>query len=171
MSGGPIAPGRAERVYNGAATGVSAWVWDVAFEHHNRPVVLYVTFPSPDRHVYWYAHFEGHHWVSHRLTVGGPTISPGTIETEYSGGLALDHTNPSTVYLSRQVRGCFEIERWCTDDGGHRWRRSTVVRTPGQDDLRPVVPRGSDSGAVKLLWLQGHYGSYTHYRTSIAFMR
>ena len=171
MAGGPITPDRAERVYDGPAAGVSGWVWDVAFDHHHRPVIVYATFPSPDRHLYWYAHFEGGHWVSHLLTVGGPTISPGTIETEYSGGLALDHTNPSTVYLSRQVRGWFEIERWRTDDGGARWHHSTVVRTPGRDDLRPVVPRGSDTGGIKLLWLQGHYGSYTHYRTSIAFLR
>ena len=30
---------------------------------------------------------------------------PGTIESEYSGGVALDHSDPSIVYVSREVRG------------------------------------------------------------------
>jgi hypothetical protein len=46
-----------------------------------------------------------------------------------------------------------------------------VVRTPGQDDVRPVVPRGHEGGPIKLLWLHGDYISYTRYRTSIEFER
>ncbi len=167
----PIAPHQADLVYDGPAHGVSGWVWDVAFDRHRHPVIVYATFPSPTRHLYWYARFTGRRWVSHFLTVGGPTISPTTIETEYSGGLALDHADPSIVYLSRKVGRWFRIERWSSDDGGYRWHHRTVVSTPGRDDLRPVVPRGSDGGGIRLLWLEGHYGSYTHYRTSIAFLR
>lgn len=171
LSATPIAAQQADRVYNGQAAGISGWVWDVAFNQRQRPVIVYATFPSSRRHLYWYARYDGHRWVSHFLTVGGPTISPGTIETEYSGGIALDHSDPSVVYLSRQVAGWFEIERWTTEDGGYHWHHSTVVRTPGADDLRPVVPRGAAPGSIRLLWLQGHYGSYTHYRTRIAFLR
>jgi BNR repeat-containing family member len=170
LNGNAISPGQADLVYDGRATGVSSWVWDVALGS-GHPVIVYATFPSAWNHAYWYARWTGRRWVSHFLTFAGPTISPGTIETEYSGGLALDHAHPSTVYLSRKVRGWFEIEKWTTHDGGYRWTHSTIVRTPGADDIRPVVTRGSDSGPMSLLWLHGHYGTYSSYRTSVDFLR
>ena len=171
MDGPPIAPAAADVVYDARATHTSGWVWDVALEGTGHPAVVYATFPSASNHLYWYARWNGHRWVSHLLAHGGPTISPGTIEYQYSGGLALDHGNPDVVYLSRKVRGWFQIERWRTRDHGARWRHVTVVRTPGADAIRPVVARGSDGGPMSLLWLSGHYGTYTSYRTSVKFQR
>jgi hypothetical protein len=167
----PVYPRQAQTVYDAKRTGVSAWVWDVAFGADGRPVILYATFPSAAHHAYWYASWNGRRWISHPITVAGPTISPGTIEYEYSGGLTLDHADTSVVFLSRRVRGWFEIERWTTPDGGYTWRHRTVVRTPGADDVRPLVPRGSAGGAGSLLWLHGHYGSYTNYGTSVGYLR
>ena len=103
------------------------------------------------RQEYWYADWTGTRWISHFLTVGGGTISPGTIEFEYSGGIALDHSDPSVLYLSRRVSGGFEIERWTTADGGVRWRHMVVVPAGGTENVRPVVPRGWDRGAMSLL--------------------
>lgn len=171
LRAGPVAAQRADLVYNARATGVPGWVWDVALGPDGRPVIVFATFRSARDHLYWYARFDGRRWLLHRLVHGGPTISPGTIEYEYSGGLALDHGDPSTVYLSRRVRGWFEIERWHTSDGGAHWSDMTVARTPGADDVRPVLARGADAGTMSLMWLQGRYGSYTHYRTSVAFLR
>lgn len=168
---GPIAPRRADLVYNAQATHVGAWVWDVAFDSHGRPVIVYATFPPDHRHKYWYAHWTGTRWVSHFLAIGGRTISPGTIEREYSGGIALDHSDPSIVYLSRQVRGGYEIERWTTPDGGSHWRHKVVVPADGTENVRPVVPRGWDSGPMSLIWLHGHYGDYSRYHTSIDYLR
>jgi BNR repeat-containing family member len=167
---GQIAPQQADLVYDADKTGVRAWVWDVAIDPAGRPVIVYATFPSPSRHVYWYAKWTGQRWISHRMTVGGPSISPRTIETEYSGGIALDHADPSIVYLSRKIGTWFELERWTTTDGGYSWHFSTVVRTPGSDNVRPVVPRGP-GGPIDVLWLHGHYRGFTDYRTSIAFLK
>jgi len=167
----PIAPQRADLIYNGGRSGASSWVWDTAFARDGRPVVVYATFADVHNHRYWYARFDGRRWVSHFMTFAGPTISRRTIEQQYSGGLALDHSDPSVVFLSRKVRGHFQIERWRTGDGGAHWQHTVVVRTSGADDVRPVVPRNADGGPMGLLWLQGHYGSYTTYRTSIAYLR
>ncbi|MGI8412041.1 MAG: BNR-4 repeat-containing protein [Solirubrobacteraceae bacterium] len=171
LARGSIAPRQGDLVYNGRTTGVSAWVWDVALDSHQRPVILYATFRSLANHAYWYAHFDGHRWVSHFMTFGGPSISPGTIEQQYSGGMALDHSDPSIVYLSRKVRGAFEVERWSTRNGGYSWHHETVVRSRGVDNVRPVVPRGASGGSIPLLWLRGHYGSYSAYRTRVAFLK
>jgi hypothetical protein len=171
LGGGAIAPRQADLVYDANKTGIRAWVWDVALDSDGRPVIVYATFPSPSRHLYWYATWSGRRWVSHLVTVGGPSISPHTIETEYSGGIVLDHADPSIVYLSRKVAGAFEIERWTTPDHGYSWKYSTVVRTGRVDDVRPVVPRGADGGPIRLLWLHGRYVGYKRYRTSIAFTK
>ncbi len=171
MGSGPIAPEQADVVYDAQATKVPAWVWDVALRPNGNPVIVYATFPSNSHHEYWYAAWTGSRWISHFLTVGGGSISPGTIEYEYSGGIALDHSDPSIVYLSRQVPGGWEIERWTTDDGGFHWSHTVVVPADGTQNVRPVVPRGWDHGPMSLLWLHGHYGSYTDYHTSIDYLR
>jgi BNR repeat-containing family member len=166
-----IAPRRAQLVYDAHAGHAPAWVWDTAFGRRRRPVIVYATFPTRTDAIYWYAVFNGSRWVSHRMTDGGGSISPGTIEYEYSGGIALDHSNPSTVYVSIQAHGGWEIQRWSTADGGVHWTRRTVVGADRTDNVRPVVPRGYDGGPMGLLWLRGDYNSYTTYKTSIAFLR
>ena len=171
LSHGPIRPRQAQVVYDARRTGVSAWLWDVAYAADGSPVIVYATFPSDSNHAYWYAHWTGRRWVSHFMTFAGPTISPDTIEYEYSGGMTLDHADPSVVYISRKLRGWFEIERWSTGDGGRSWHHVTVVRTPGADDVRPVVPRGAEGEPPSLLWLNGTYGSYTSYRTAVDYLR
>jgi hypothetical protein len=171
LPGSSISPSQADLVYDGNAHGVAGWVWDVAFNHRGRPVIVYATFPSADNHEYWYADRIGHRWVSHFMTFAGPTISPGTIEYEYSGGITLDHSDPSIVYLSKRVNGHWEIERWTTSDGGYRWRHTTIAGRGSADNIRPVVPRGSTGGPMSLVWLRGRYNTYTTYRTSIAYLR
>jgi hypothetical protein len=130
-------------------------------------VIVYATFPSVSNHAYWYARWDGRRWISHFLAAAGPSISPGTIETQYSGGIALDHSKPSILYLSRRVGRWFRIERWRTTDGGYRWSHTTVAGTGG-DATRPVVARGG-TGGLSLAWMGGHYGRYIHYRTTIYF--
>ena len=165
----PIAPRQTSLVYDATKTHAPAWPWDVAIGRDGRPVIVYATFPPGAQHVYWYARFDGRRWISYELTRAGGSISPGTIEQQYSGGVALDHTQPATVYLSRQVHGGWQIERWSTPDGGAHWRRSLVVPADGTENVRPVVPRGYTGGPIGLVWLRGVYGTYTDYKTSIAF--
>jgi hypothetical protein len=144
MGRGPIAPSQADLVYNARITRASAWVWDVALDPRTgRPVIVYATFPSAQHHDYWYAERTATRWVSHFLTGAGGTIAPDTMEFEYSGGITLDHADPSIVHLSRDVRGGYEIERWTTDDGGTSWHH-TVVVPPGIDLIGPwSQPRGT----------------------------
>jgi hypothetical protein len=78
MDGRAISPRAADMVYNAHATGTSSWVWDVALDASRHPVIIYATFPSAEDHLYWYARWTGTAWVSHLLTHGGATISPGS---------------------------------------------------------------------------------------------
>ena len=84
MGAGAIAPSRGDPVYNGLAKHASGWVWDVAIDSHGHPVIVYATFQRLSDHEYWYADWNGRRWASHFMTFAGPTISPGTIERQYS---------------------------------------------------------------------------------------
>ena len=143
LGAGPIAPSRGDLVYNGHATGVSAWVWDVAIAPNGRPVIVYATFPTRREPSVLVRELERPAPGSRTsLTTAGPSISPKSIEYEYSGGMGLDHSDPSIVYLSRKVANGWEIERWTTPNGGSSWRHSVVVPAAGTQNVRPVVPRG-----------------------------
>ena len=133
----PIDPGGADLVHDANATGVSAWVWDVAADSSGRPAIVYAAFPEGTDHRYRYARWDGSHWHDNEITPAGAWFSsahvpPGARLARatflyYSGGLALDHEDPSVVYLSRPVDGTFEIERWTTSDAGETWTSVPVT--------------------------------------------
>ena len=170
----PFTPEQADCVYSAAATGARAWVFDVAADEAGRPVIAYTQLPEETDHRYHYACWDGAKWLDTELCAGGkwfPQTKPGTKETEtyYSGGLALDHDNPSVVYLSRPLNGVREIERWTTPDAGKTWKSEAVTSGSKHDNIRPVVVRHYSADGPTVLWLNlsGRYLHYTDYRASI----
>lgn len=167
----PLTPEQADRVYDGSSDG-RAWVWDIALDEDRHPVIAYTRLPAETDHRYGYARWTGVEWLDVQMTEGGawfPQTVEGQVEREphYSGGVALDHANPSIVYLSRPVNGQFEIERWTTQDKGRTWRSAAITRNSTAMNVRPVVPRGHAGPMSSVLWMQGSYEHYTRYRTSI----
>jgi hypothetical protein len=161
----PIAAARGESVYRGKPR---AWVWDVASDSEGRPVIVYATFPTKTDHRYRYARWNGSRWIDVQLARAGGSIVPGGRERQYSGGIALDHGDPSTVYLSRKIRGVFEIERWRTPNRGRTWTRVAVTSRSAQDNVRPVAPRGAHAdGPAPVLWMSGAYPSYMSFSTGL----
>lgn len=170
----PVDPAAADLVYDAAATGEKAWIWDVAGDEENRPVIVYVRFPDDEHHVYYYARWDGRQWQNHRLIDAGkwfPQTPPGKAEPEpnYSGGLVLDHEDPSVVYLSRQVDGVFELERWQTPDSGKTWNSKPITSSSGRDNVRPFAVRNAGrDNPVQVLWMRNsHYRHYTDFRSSV----
>lgn len=170
----PIFPRDADRVYDARADSVRAWVWDIALDEYDRPVIAYTNFPETDDHRYRYARWNGESWDDHEICPAGSwTVDADpekhTIRQElwYSGGIALDHNDPSIVYLSRPVNDVFEIERWRTPDGGATWSHEPVTCNSAADNIRPVVPRGHTADGPDVLWLHGDYIHYEDYETSV----
>lgn len=168
----PFEPADADTAYDAVAGGARAWVWDVAADSDGHPAIVYAVFPRPSDHRYRYACWDGDSWIDHEIARAGPWFPdtpPGQEEKEvyYSGGAALDHGNPSVVYLSRSVRGVFEVERWVTPDRGKSWRSEAVTSGSSVGNVRPVVPRHHTPDGPGLLWMSGPYVSYTDYGTSI----
>jgi hypothetical protein len=165
----PITPAAADKVYDGAE---NAWVHDVAIGPDGRPVIVFAAFPSQTDHRYMYARWTGSEWAVHQITPAGGSFNPQANEYYYSGGITLDHEDPSRVYLSRQIGDVFEVETWTTPDGGVSWPETEVSAvTAGSTvkNVRPVSPRGLTPfwSDLSVLWMRGVYNSYIDYHTSI----
>jgi hypothetical protein len=173
MSDLPLVHGRADLVYDGRTTGVRAWIWDVAADHDGRPVIVYARLPEESDHRYHYARWNGDEWIDSEIVPGGgwfPETPVGVTEPEphYSGGIVLDHTDPSVVYLSRPVEGVFEIEQWRTRNGGITWRSHAITAGSAGDNVRPFVIRNHHRSPPTLLWMEiRRYRHYLDFDTAI----
>ena len=129
----PITPGEGDDVSDDPTE--PAWVHDVAADSAGRPVIVFATFPTAADHRYFYAHWTGSAWEVHQITPAGGSIAENGASPYYSGGLTLDHEDPSRVYLSRQVGGCWQVETWTTATtgrpGARRPSRPRPARTSG----------------------------------------
>ncbi len=166
MSDLPLAHDSSDLVYDGRTTGVRAWIWDVAADEDGRPIIVYARLPAEADHRYHYARWTGEEWIDSEIVASGgwfPNTPEGVVEPEphYSGGVVLDHGDPSVVYLSRPVGRVFEIERWRTRDGGDTWRTHAVTAGSARDNVRPFVIRNHGRSSPTLLWMENR--RYRHY--------
>jgi hypothetical protein len=178
LDGLPLTPEQLDRVYDATAHGARAWIWDIALDPDGRPVIVYATFPEEDDHRYRYATWDGARWSDHEICASGawfpepiPDARGRRYYLYYSGGVSLDHVDPSVVYLSREINGVHEIERWATPDGGRTWESEPITCGSSKDNVRPVVPRNRAPGGPRVIWMHGDYDHYTRYETSLCMVR
>ncbi|MCK4966716.1 BNR-4 repeat-containing protein [bacterium] len=168
----PINPSEADKVYDANISGVRSWIWDIAIDNSGNPVIVYTYLPEETDHQYRYARWNGRKWEDYEITKAGswfPQTQKGQQEPDpyYSGGIILDHNNPSVVYLSKEINGIFEIEKWMTPDGGAAWTSEKITSGSKKNNVRPIVPRGYKKGEVGLIWMYGDYIEYTEYYTAL----
>jgi len=167
-----VTPAQATRIYDGNAGSGKAWVHDLALDGGGRPVITFARFPTDTDHRYHYTQWTGSAWQTRELTPAGDSIAELPGEPNYSGGIVLDHTNPSVVVLSRQVGSVNEIERWTTTNGGANWSSEAITANSVDTQVRPFVPYGlSSRDPLGVLWMAGRYPSYTTYQTRIQATR
>jgi len=172
----PVRHSESDLVYDGKKSNVRAWVWDIAIDRKGNPVIVYTQLPHETDHRYHYVYWADNHWKDTELVAAGrwfPQTPPGTEEREvhYSGGITLDHGNPAIVYLSKQVNGNFEIERWETPDQGKSWNTQMITSNSKDLNVRPVIPVGLHAGEEYVLWMYGKYEHYTNYMTGIKLLK
>ena len=170
----PLDPSEVDCVFDTVDHGARAWVWDVACDDTGMPTVVFSVFRTEDEHVYYYGRWDGKEWAVHRIVYGGRWLPEDVegrrqSETYYSGGVVLDHANVDVVYLSRQIDGVFEIERWETENLGATWSSEAITSRSTYSNVRPVSIRGHGASGPQILWMQidGKYIGYKDYRTSI----
>lgn len=162
----PLLPSDLDIVYDSKSTGIKAWNWDISFDKFGYPIIVYVIFPSTNDHRYMYSRWNGKSWDNNEIIPQGVSLNVYT-EPYYSGGITLDHENPSNLYISREINGIHEIEKWITTDGGFRWSHSSITSDSTIENIRPLVPVGYNLKGPEVLWLRGGYDHYTDYSTQI----
>src|SRR5918999_3350695 len=166
--GDPIHPSEGDVVLDPS---VPAWVHDVAATPSGIPVIVFATFAQRTDHRYHYARWNGSDWDVSQITPAGASFREDGGSPYYSGGLTLDHEDPSRVYLSRQVApGSWRVEAWTTPDGGASWSSEAISAPETQRNVRPISPRGMPdpfTQDLRVLWMRGPYPNYEQYGTSI----
>lgn len=168
----PIRHRKSDIVYDAKTTKIRSWVFDIALNEFGNPVIVYTRIPSINYHFYHYANWNGDVWFDTEITPAGKWFSQTPIssrekEPYYSGGITLNHANPSVLYLSREIGPTFEIEKWTTSDHGRTWSATAITSNSNSNNVRPVVPRGYDGKQDHVLWMKGDYNHYTKYHTGI----
>lgn len=176
IKNGAVPPKHCDKVYDAGRTLEKAWIWDIAYDKEENPVLVYARFSSKTgEHTYWYARWDGKKWNNRLITKAGISFqrnnymkSQPEYECNYSGGVYLDHENPDIVYTSRPVGDIFEIEKWQTADGGKKWATQAVTRNSERDNVRPYVIRGYKPGQPELLWMYNYkYPGFRAYDCAI----
>jgi hypothetical protein len=154
----PIMNTLIDTMHNPATAGSNGSVWDVAIDPSGKPVVVYDQFKDGNNHSYMYLRWTGTSWFKKVLLNAGANMGG---EAGFAAGVTLDHENTSVVYLSRQVSGIHELDKWTTSDGGTTWDSAAITRGSAKKNTRPCVPRGHKAGEnIQLIW---NYGDYTTY--------
>lgn len=168
----PFSPEQAELVHDGAVDD-KAWIWDIAADENNHPVLTFASFPEDSIHYYHYARWNGSDWESERLVKAGswfPESTPGQEQREpnYSGGIVVDTENPDNVYLSLEKDGVFEIEHWHRRGPGD-WINRPVTINSSKDNIRPYAVLGAKGdNPLQLFFLTNdHYTHYTDYHSAV----
>ncbi|QNL51034.1 BNR-4 repeat-containing protein [Olivibacter sp. SDN3] len=167
----PVPIEQVNKVYDVKEHGVKSWIWDVCLDGEGSPVLAYTQYPDETDHRYHYVRWDGERWQDQELCRAGPYITrlePGKklLEGHYSGGVVLDHNDPKTVYLSKQINGVYEVERWQLNDA-ETWGVESLTSGSKIDNVRPFLVKREHGKAEMVLWMQGTYRHYTDYDTNI----
>jgi hypothetical protein len=183
LTHGPIVPAEATRVFAGDADNL-AWIYDLALDDQGRPRLAFAVQKNAARVPkgqggqdlrYHYARWDGSKWRDAEIAYAGSCLYAG--QDDYAGGICLHPADPTTVFISANVNpttrkspGHFEIYRGRAHDQGANWSWKPITQDSAVDNLRPIAVSTGKNQAV-LLWLRGHYLSYTSYDLQVVLTR
>lgn len=162
------------KVYDGEKNNARAWIWDIAIDSKGNPSVVYTRLPEETMHYYMHGQWDGEKWVNSSVAFGGKDFprkvrkkNERNPEPHYSGGIIIDHENPSTLYLSRPVDDVYEIFKYNQVNG--EWLGEAITEQSKRDNVRPYVVRNMPEGSTPvLMWMNNFfYEHYTMYWSSI----
>ena len=173
---GSIIPSQVDKVYDATRTFDKAWIWDIAFDESEKPILVYARFSDRDnKHSYWYARWNGIKWENHKITDAGQWFQrteyvkeKPEYECNYSGGVYLDHQNPNILYTSRPINDRFEIEKWTFTGGKQKWITEAITYQSEKDNVRPFVVRNHRGSQPSVLWMYNYkYPGFKAYDCAI----
>lgn len=171
-----VMPSQVDKVYDATKTFDKAWIWDIAFDKEENPILVYARFSDRDNsHSYWYARWNGKEWENHKITNAGQWFQrvnyvkeKTEYECNYSGGIYLNHENPSILYTSRPINNVFEIEKWTFIGGKEKWKTESITTQSERDNVRPFVIRNHKENQPSVLWMYNYkYPGFRAYNCAI----
>lgn len=168
----PLQLSECDKVYDSVAQHAGAWIWDIAIDAEQRPVIAFATFKTSSSHFYHWARWNGTSWIDRELCDAGGSIEASGDDPYYSAGIILDPESPNRFYLCRPqvVGGPWELERWVSLGNGATFTSHALTNGEYEKNMRPVVPRRRNEAYAAVLWMRGPYFSYTSYSTDLAVL-
>ena len=173
----PFQPHEASVVYSPSQATGRAWICDIV-EKDGTPYILYTRHPQETDHRYHYAWFNSasKKWEDYEICKAGkwfPQTPPGQTEREphYMGNMTFNPNKPNEIYVSREVNGIFEIEKFTSQNGGASWKITPITENSTYDNVRPYIPRYQPKNSSTIvLWMENKkYIHYTDYDVSIKY--
>ncbi len=157
----------ATRVDDG--TNKKRWISDIGRDSSGNPCILWMLYPNGDGSDidYYFSRWNGSAWSQVKITDGG--IRLYSAEPFYHAGLCFDSADVFRVYLSApDGGGRYQIQEWRSSDSGATWIKHADLTSGAYTGIRarPYSPR-NHGGAVRVLWWEGRYTTYTDYDTSV----
>ena len=103
-----------------------------------------------------YSRWNGSAWVTTEICAAGAGIDATGV---YSGGISLDHSDPSRLLASRQISGQWEVWRYTTVDNGATFSGEGLTAGSASKNIRPYYIESP--GRLKAGWLAGTYTGYS----------
>lgn len=142
------------------------WVWDVCKDDAGNPVILFTRISANKaQHDYYYARWNSSEkkWDKTYIANGGGWFHQNANGAEkcYSGGMCLDHSDPSVVYVSKPTEGFYGsvYEIWKLKmDGANVVSETQITKNSEFNNVRPFVARGGNGDElISLTWMNGIY--------------
>ncbi len=138
------------------------WVWQIMLDGEENPRISMVRISSDkSQHEYYLAKWTGENWQITDLCSGGGKFHLSSTEYCYSGGMALDPSDPNIVYVSKPVAGAageiFEICKYKIGEDGAAVMESTVTQDSEKGNVRPYILGDEREEHLNKLWMRGDY--------------
>lgn len=134
-------------------------IWDIALDANGNPVIAYVLFEDYQAdHRYVSARWDGKQWLLSKISEGGAPLAEATGREWYSGGCALNHSDPSIAYTSCESSdGVFDVLKH-ERDSNEEWAVKERYRgCERSKNFRPASVRNADHSAIEVVWCAGRY--------------
>lgn len=183
LDDGPLSSSSAERIYSGGDTMKkppinesvpnSAWTTTMAKDENNHPHIGYTLYLNDSDIRFRIASWDGKQWNDREIAYAGKSLYK--IESSYSGLLAFDPEDPSSVFISTDVNpstgedlgGNHEIYKAKIDpeDNISTIKWEAVTSNSPHRNIRPIVV--SEDGYKVLLWLYGPWKTFKNYDANV----
>jgi hypothetical protein len=180
---GPLASSSAEKIYAGADTKQkppinesvpnSAWTTTMAKDKNNHPHIGYTLYLNDDDIRFRIASWDGEQWNDREIAHAGKSLYK--IESSYSGLMAFDPEDPTTVFISTDVNpttgedlgGNHEIYKATIgpedDISSIQWE--AITSNSPHRNIRPIVV--AEDGYKVLVWLYGPWTTFKNYDVNV----